>query len=508
MSKTLKRNILLVLFALGFLLLGVTQVNAVEEYTGEFRKISTDGTWTVNAFKPEDAEDVDFLLTAIANDYIDTTRYYAYASVENHENPDVTRVSVTVMKITDEEEPSESQEHVLTVTYNEPDADSLSKVNGVINKMKKYDSQGSMTIQSSYKLDDLYLINYLNTNSKGFEEHAGNGMALNFAKDLILATNGNNIHFRFDARAGQGVPTELFNFAMGQVIVYYNGVAYTSMDAAITANNIIHIPNTTAETTDAYEAAVLKRITDYLGTSEGITVELGGTLESLNYEEERWGENEEGEWVSLGMFDATYNDEGLIDTSKSDGNYYNITINGKTYRFAVLAEDASKLETPKYRGSDVLTDISITSDVTTIPLDASLTVRSVVNKSIEAALGTKDYSAYDISLYSNFKKADIKKLDDGKFLVSIPVPEKLNGKEIVAYYITTTGEKQEHTVTVKSGFASFETDHFSTYILAEKSLEKDETPKTGVTEYIEFISVIGILALLGTVSLKKQKNNI
>ena len=160
------------------------------------------------------------------------------------------------------------------------------------------------------------------------------------------------------------------------------------------------------------------------------------------------------------------------------------------------------------------------SEDSSIPLDTSLTVKNVNDISIKDKIGTENYKSYDISLYSDAKGAKIEKLENGKFTVKIPVPTELNGKELVVYYITTTGEKEEHEATIKDGYAVFTTDHFSTYTLAEKvsntetstttetttteKVEKDETPKTGTIDIISYVLVATFISAVGIIVLKKK----
>ena len=463
-------------------------VEVTENYSDIFKKITQTDTWTVNAFRPASPENSEFLLSSVASDLVNDNDYQVFAT--SPDTLDVAYVSIYNTK-------TESTEaHIIKVAFNQPGATMTTKVNSVLNKMKRFDTLSHMTEETAYLLDDLYLVNYLNANSKGFDNANGGAMALNFAKDLINATNGSNISFRFDARAGSGNGPNLYSFAMGQAIVYHNGVPYTSTNAAITASNVLYIPKETENTPDAYMAAALKRIKDYLGTTDGITIALGGTLESLNHYDPYINDGAGGI--------VTYNEKGFIDDTTAGGNYYNITFNGQIYKFAICKKDASKLETPKYVASDLVNNILIASDATTIPLDTALSVRRLTDSKIEKALGTNIYAAYDISLYSKAKNVNVTRLDNGKFIVSIPVPTELQGKEIIVYYITSTGEKETHKATVKDGIASFETDHFSTYVLAENKEEKDITPKTGVVGHIGIASVIGIVSLLGTVTLKKN----
>lgn len=458
-------------------------VKATENYSEVFKKITTDGVWPVAAFKPANFEDSEFLLSAVANDILKSTGYEAIAYAYGSEfDPEVALVHVYNEK--------QSEEHVVKVKYIEPTKEKVKTVNSTLNKMKYYKTIDDMDVDTAYILDDLYLINYLFANA-GTKRVSGD-QALNFAKDLINATNGANISFKFDARAGGGNPDALYTFAMGQAIVYYDGEAFTSKNAALTASHVLYIPDDTADTDDAFIAAALKRIKDYIGKDAKISITVGGTLESLSNEDE------------------TFNQYKLFNEKTTGKNYYTVKINGKSYNFAICKKDVSKLETPKYVASDIISNIAVNSDSTEIPLDAAITVKKVENDTIKNSLGTTVYGAYDIKLYSNAKQESITKLENGKFVVSIPVPEILKDKEITVYYINSNGEKEEHIATVKEDIAYFETDHFSTYVLAEKIKEtpkqeekndeilkpedkgeKDETPKTG-TENGEKTNIINL----------------
>ena len=100
-------------------------------------------------------------------------------------------------------------------------------------------------------------------------------------------------------------------------------------------------------------------------------------------------------------------------------------------------------------------------------------------------MNTKNYLAYDIKLYSSSKSANITKLSNGKFKVSIPVSESLNGKEVTTYYINDNNELTEYETTVENGFATFETDHFSVYTLVEKKKTSDDNSNTNKPENSE-----------------------
>lgn len=404
-----------------------------------FNKIVPNGVWNINGSKPVDMEEAEFLLNAIAGDVEVPEGYEIYAFVAPADEFDAEVVEMHIYY-----NGSLLKSKTVKAVYTEPSEEVKTKVNSILDKIAEKHGE-NFDVDTGLRLEDLYLINYLNASSKGID----GSLALNFSKDLIALTNGGNISYKYDSRLGSFTPTGLWNYTGGQVIVYYDGVATGTTEIGLTTNHVLYVPSDTADTDEARIAAALKRIEDYLGTTKGITITVGGTLESLNKE------------------GFTWKDYGFIDDKTSGTNYYNVTINGKTYKFAICKKDANELETPKYIGSDVISNISITSDATEIPLDTAITVKQVTSTEIEEAVGTSVYAAYDISLYSNAKQVDITKLENGKFIVSIPVPEILKDKEITIYYINSKGEKEDYEATVKDGVATFETNHFSTYVLAE-----------------------------------------
>ena len=92
----------------------------------------------------------------------------------------------------------------------------------------------------------------------------------------------------------------------------------------------------------------------------------------------------------------------------------------------------------------------------------------------------------------------------------MPIPSSLNNKNLIVYYITSTGEKEKHEVIVKDGFATFETNHFSTYILAENktiSNQNINNPKTGDSFNLYIITIfLSTLLMIGTYLYLKKEN--
>lgn len=114
---------------------------------------------------------------------------------------------------------------------------------------------------------------------------------------------------------------------------------------------------------------------------------------------------------------------------------------------------------------------------------------------------------FDIKLYSESTNKYVTKLENGTFEVKIPLDPKFEGKNLVVYYTDEAGKVTEYTVTVKDGYATFTTNHFSIYTLAVKTNnntkpEKDETPKTGTANTTLAVSTIVMMSTICIAILK------
>ena len=108
---------------------------------------------------------------------------------------------------------------------------------------------------------------------------------------------------------------------------------------------------------------------------------------------------------------------------------------------------------------------------------------------------------------------------NGKVKISIPIPSDYNKDRLEVYRIADNGEKIKYEITIEGDYATFETDHFSTYVLAEREEQQeqttnndqtsnehklDETPKTGNTSVIGIIIAVAVISLAGVVIIKKN----
>ena len=148
-----------------------------------------------------------------------------------------------------------------------------------------------------------------------------------------------------------------------------------------------------------------------------------------------------------------------------------------------------------------------------------VTDQAIINKVAEALKNISNkYVTYDISLLENGTKVQ----PNGKIKVSIPIPSGYDTSKLVVYRITESGEKIEYKPTISGNYATIETDHFSTYVLAETGAVKapsqdkpntstsnsnklDDTPKTGVNNVILVSSaIVSIISLAGIILIKRK----
>lgn len=107
--------------------------------------------------------------------------------------------------------------------------------------------------------------------------------------------------------------------------------------------------------------------------------------------------------------------------------------------------------------------------------------------------GMSDFAVYEFDLF-NSNNESIHQLN-GYIAVTVPVPEGLEipaGKTVVVYRIEDNGELTRYATTVADGKITFQTNHFSTYILAVTDVAV--SPKTGEN------SMVGVFAMVMFVS--------
>ena len=78
----------------------------------------------------------------------------------------------------------------------------------------------------------------------------------------------------------------------------------------------------------------------------------------------------------------------------------------------------------------------------------------------------------------------ITKLENGKFKVRIPLKDEFKNKKLKAYYINDNNKIEEYNINIENGYAIFETDHFSTYTIAESGEISNPSTLDNLNSYI------------------------
>jgi len=344
------------------------------------------------------------------------------------------------------------------------------------------------TMGQTFLVRDLEIINYLsNINTTDSFEEIRNTM-INYSGEFRTLMDNTNIDLSLVTPTGMGMAGILYEAHLGDAVLSYNGTRYVATNAlGVRVEHIIYVED---GTTDLKKAAQ-DRIDNYIGSGK-FTVSDGGTINSLYSAEP----------------DLKDEDFGELDIDPSTvENYYTLSYGSSSIPIIIIP-DSSKMSTPTYLSKDLNTNITVSSDNKTIPLDTKISATKLTSgdayDKIIKVLDVKENETYDLKLFSKTINENITKLDNGKFLVKLPVPSTLSGKDLMVYYVKEDGTIEKHEVKVTGDFVEFETDHFSVYTLAENKTETTTTETATEEKRINNPATndnIGIYIILSTVTL-------
>lgn len=176
------------------------------------------------------------------------------------------------------------------------------------------------------------------------------------------------------------------------------------------------------------------------------------------------------------------------------------------------------------------TNIELKADTNVVPSNTKLEateiktekILNIVKESLKEI--SNKYISYDITLKSD----GVAIQPNGKVKISIPIPSNFDKTKLSVFRISDDGTKIKYDTKVENNVATIETDHFSTYVLAENNVvaknddnknnttetqeptqqtkkgEKDETPKTGTIDIVGYVLLVSVLSVVGIVELKKK----
>lgn len=248
----------------------------------------------------------------------------------------------------------------------------------------------------------------------------------------------------------------------------------------------------------------------------------------------------DGSTVDISLVEEDPSEDPTDDTKKDD------TTEATTKKDDAAKETTTKKEestTKKEESTTAATSVKTEATATdaakagatvtgtNVPTGATVTVNTVtdkdtlakVDKAVKDTLSSKvgKYAVLDINM-TDAAGTKIQPLNNGNVLVTIDVPSTLDAnKGLVVYRMEDNGTLTELKTSVENGKVSFETNHFSTYIVAEKAAVAEETttaaaaketttaktnsPKTGDAAPVAALMVVA-LGACGAVIASKKKN--
>ena len=231
----------------------------------------------------------------------------------------------------------------------------------------------------------------------------------------------------------------------------------------------------------------------------------------------------DGSTVDISLVEEDSSEDSTDDTKKDD------TTKETTTKKEESTTAATSVKTEATATDAAKSSATVTG--TNVPTGATVTVNTVtdkdtlakVDKAVKDTLSSKvgKYAVLDINM-TDAAGTKIQPLNNGNVLVTIDVPSTLDAnKGLVVYRMEDKGTLTELKTSVENGKVSFETNHFSTYIVAEKAAVAEETttaaaaketttaktnsPKTGDAAPVAALMVVA-LGACGAVIASKKKN--
>ena len=489
---------------------GFEIVEISSEYSAEFKKnLDANGDFIIKRYHPSLDNDYELFMVDLDSmfweEYDDGYVYYMF--IDYNKKDDTALVCRSAYNFITGTDTTEYHIEKLSFVY---DATVKADVDKVIEKVTKSDNPDDF---NWYNVNDLELVNYWLSSADG--DSSGTRF-INFSSEFKKAFDYKNYSCIISDRLGDGDP---FHTAVGgEGLFMQKGIVYGSTHIGAEADHILYVPSDTANTMAAKKTAVQKKLDDFLGKGV-VTVEENTVGEALlyrylwDYYNDRWnkemfdeaaGPGHTFEKFIKGEYPATWpagvphpgdtdpeiwdiffdEDMGCMympEEYTKDSPCFTIKIKNRIYMFRVECDSAKIVDAPKYQGKDTVTNVSVKTDSTSVPLDTEIQVEQLTEGEeydrIIKALGVKENSTYDIKLYSESAQQYITKLEDGTFEVKLPVSKELEGKKLGVYYVDAKNNITYHEVTVEDGFATFITDHFSTYVLSEIRPEDIANPE-------------------------------
>ncbi len=339
-----------------------------------------------------------------------------------------------------------------------------------------------------FLMEDLETINYKYAFPSFGEWIDSINAIINYSSEFQNKIGYMNIGTKLDTRAGWD--DQFTSGCFGFLNLLFDGVIYSYVNTTgVKQNNVLYVPDETENTREAYIKAALDRVNKYIPKAN-VKIEYAGQIADIN------------DFGVLSLKD-------IVDVNKTLGEYYKVTIGEEEYYY-FIAKDSSKMRTPVMNTVDALTDISIKTESSEVPLDSKINTVVIDAKSDEYKEFLKKVNinnglVVDLKLFSDSINKNISKLENGVFKVYVPLNDELRKLDLTAYYVKDNGEIEKHDVKIEGDYLVFETDHFSTYVIGGNKLENPATLDNVSTWIIT--TGVSLLVFAGAVLYKRKFNN-
>ena len=339
-----------------------------------------------------------------------------------------------------------------------------------------------------FLMEDLETINYKYAFPSFGEWIDSINAIINYSSEFQNKIGYMNIGTKLDTRAGWD--DQFTSGCFGFLNLLFDGVIYSYVNTTgVKQNNVLYVPDETENTREAYIKAALDRVNKYIPKAN-VKIEYAGQIADIN------------DFGVLSLKD-------IVDVNKTLGEYYKVTIGEEEYYY-FIAKDSSKMRTPVMNTVDALTDISIKTDSSEVPLDSKINTVVIDAKSDEYKEFLKKVNinnglVVDLKLFSDSINKNISKLENGVFKVYVPLNDELRKLDLTAYYVKDNGEIEKHDVKIEGDYLVFETDHFSTYVIGGNKLENPDTLDNVSTWIIT--TGVSLLGFAGAVLYKRKFND-
>lgn len=306
-----------------------------------------------------------------------------------------------------------------------------------------------------------------------------------FSGEIRQLLNSNSIDLVWFGQGGGPYTDAQEAFSAGYEVID-DGVIIGTVGINMVSDNVMYIPEDTADDNESIAEAIKNRIIDYVGEENEVTVTPANEITIFDFSSPDF------------TFDAPF--EHTKNTQS-----YTICIGEKEW-LAYAEKNNEKISTPALDLKDDDIGTEVATESSEVPLDATNDTSDFSEATDEELvnIGSNYGEKFDIKLYSHALGRYIEGIRNGFFEVSLPISDRLKNKKLAVYYVDARGNKERYEVEIRNGKAVFKTKHFSEYILAEDSGEDAQNPDSQDNIVYTVVAMVA-MATIACVAYSKRK---